>query len=229
MSKSALRLAAGLMGLAPALFAFSAYCASPLQTSWEVSTEFNDANSNGPVWVYCSKTAYLALPCTPLGAASTPSSPTMAGFQFSSSQTLPLVSHNVSMTPQSISAPPDIVSARALAMHPGTSGEFAVVRFTAPYSAKFKVSGQFYGIDGNGTATHTKVYLVVNTGAGTSTAVFTGTINVVPGSPPGSSAASFTSTVVALRTGETLDFEVGAGPNNNFNYGTTGLNAVIER
>ena len=228
--KRATFLAIGFLAMAPTVLASHVNAASPVPTSWEVGGEFNQTGGVG-VWSYCSKTAYLALPCLLLGAQSTPSNPPMKGRQFSASQSLPLVSHNTQMTPQTFNPPGSTVTvgARSLAMHPGTTGRVAVVRFTAPYSATFQVSGQFYGIDGNGTGTHTKVYLVVNNAGAGSSAVYSGAIAVVPGATPTPSAASFTPTVVTLNAGDTLDFEVEAGANNNFNYGSTGLNAVIEK
>ena len=111
---------------------------------------------------------------------------------------------------------------RALGMHPGPGGEYAVLRFTAPAYGTYKVSGQFYALDDNDTGTTTDVWILRNDEKAGS---FSGKVDYYGGTK----SASFTSKDFQLKKGDTLDFEVGYGANKNYFYDSTGLMALIEK
>jgi hypothetical protein len=98
-----------------------------------------------------------------------------------------------------------------LDLHPGPSGEYTVVRYTAPAAGTYSVVGQFVGLD---SAT-TNVFVVLN-----NTFIFTGTINGAGSTAP----FNFTMPLIA---GDVLDFAVGWGVNHNYTSDSTGLQGTI--
>jgi hypothetical protein len=200
---------------------------SPQQTSWELSGEFKDNGNSGPVWEYGFKPT-AASSGTSFSVLSNPYLVgVIKGYQRTTGPgltSLPLIAHNTAMNIVSTPGPQGItLPSRGLLMHPGIDGQVAVVRFKAPYSAQYQISGRFYGLDANGSGTHTNVRIVANYNGTINGTLFSGTIAV-----PTQNAASFTSKLVMLQAGQTLDFEVAAGTGNNYVYGSTGLHAVIE-
>lgn len=196
-----------------------AQAVTPVATSWELANGFNDT-THGPVW----SSGYKLTNNTFYPFASIPpaSATCLSGWVTG----LPIVAHNPALsscTTGNLSLAP-----RAMLLHPGSAGESAVVRFKAPYSAQYHVSGQFYGIDANGSGTHTKVGIVATLSALTYYSPYSNTITLNPPSAA-PSTASFTSFYVMLKAGQFLDFTVKAGAGNYYAYGSTGLNAVIER
>jgi hypothetical protein len=135
----------------------------------------------------------------------------------------PHVTHNVNAVAILGSGLVATIPPHALFMHPGPGGEYAVVRFTAPARGNYKVSGQFYALDDNFGGTTTDVWILKNNIS--SPPVFSGSVNY----PLNIKFSSFTSKLVQLQAGDTLEFEVGYGSNNDYNFDTTGLNAVIEK
>ncbi len=203
--------------------AFTCLCAqaaSPPASSWDLSSEFISTAAS-PIWSYGSK---LGNTFTAFSGPAT-SSPCVTGWTLPAG--LPFVGQNPSPISCTAGSPSVTLAPRAMLLHPGYVGEAAVVRFKAPYAAQYRVSGQFYGIDANGTGTQTSVSIVANYAPNISSTLYTGSVAV--SSPSTSSYASFTSKLVMLQAGQTLDFTVKAGPGNNYFYGSTGLNAVIER
>jgi hypothetical protein len=108
------------------------------------------------------------------------------------------------------------VPAGTLIAHPGPGGQYSVLRFTAPSAGNYQVSAAFWGDDYAGT-TSTDVHIrtagadaysgfVAGYGAG-STQGWTGQLS--------------------LLQGQTVDFAVGFGPNQNYYYDSTGLSVVI--
>ena len=109
----------------------------------------------------------------------------------------------------SVTQPADMLN-----LHPGLNGERGVVRWTAPAAGTFLIEGRFQGLDSVGQTT-TDVAILHN-----STTIFAGIINAY-----GNQATfSVTRTVDA---GDTIDFQVGFGSNNSYNYDSTGLAAII--
>jgi hypothetical protein len=104
---------------------------------------------------------------------------------------------------------------------PGNNCEYSILRFVAPYKAKYKLSGQFYGLwlDNSGYE-NADVHIYVN-----NVAVFNALIDM----HNGPTHVSFTSKSVFAALGQPIDFIVGCGTNGNNYYDHVGLNAVIER
>lgn len=202
---------------AAAVTGLHAHAASPAPTSWDLSSEFTSTTSS-PVWSYGSKVGSTFNAFTSWSATSIPC---LTGWTTG----LPVIGQNTS--PTNCTTGTVTLAPRAMLLHPGASGDAAIVRFKAPYSAQYRVSGQFYGIDANGGGTHTNVSIVANYAPNITPTVYSGAIALTSPSTP--SVASFTSVLVMLQAGQTLDFTVKAGPGNNFWFGSTGLNAVIER
>jgi ELWxxDGT repeat protein len=101
-----------------------------------------------------------------------------------------------------------------LGLHPGPNGEYSVVRWTAPRAGSVSLGAVFSGLDFGGP-TSTDVHVRHN-GA----ALFDGAVNAFGAGP------SFDTTVV-VAAGDTIDFAVGYGSNQNYHSDTTGLDAFI--
>ena len=92
-------------------------------------------------------------------------------------------------------------------MHPGSSGEYAILRFTAPTTDTYNISAIFSGLD----STHQDVHILKNNAV-----IF---VDAITGfGDTGSSAGS-----LSLSSGDTLDFAVGYGNNNTYYNDSTGL------
>lgn len=224
---------AGLVSASPPSLA-----ASPPPTSWEIAGQFNEppcpGNQFGQPWQYGMKPGANVATLTPLTnftmstypATNAPPGPaTLAGCRMSASVPLPFVGHLRQTRIRTFipnSNGPITLAARAVLMHPGPNGQRAVVRFIAPTTSRYCVSGSFYGIDGNGTQTTTRVEINSVTGSSTVTNVFSGVIDL----PNSLNSASFTTQGVQLAQGEFLDFEVDMG--QNYFFDSTGLHGVIE-
>jgi hypothetical protein len=222
--KSFKKIILALMSVTNIMAANSALAVSPAPTSWELAGQFNhNINNASTLWQYGYKAVgnpsfthmTVALPAVPSA---------YKGYRMSTTNFVQ-VGRNLLAPPLNVMSGPQQItlSAGGLAMHPGNNCETAVVRFKAPTAGLYRASGQFFGIDGNGSATQTRVQIVSNVGNAV-TPLFAGTVSV-----PTTVAQSFTSVTAQLGAGDTLDFEVTCGPSNNFIYGTTGINAVIEK
>ncbi len=117
----------------------------------------------------------------------------------------PLVFHNG--TDGSIFAFGSVhIDSGVLAMHPGPTGEYAILRFTAPLAGFYSLSSVFTGIDTRPTSTD--VYVRVN-GA----QVYSNFVNQFE-------AGSSFATLVDLPANGTVDFGVGSGYGDFFNDST---------
>lgn len=110
----------------------------------------------------------------------------------------------------------------ALALHPGSGGQYSIVRFTAPSSGQYLISANFMGLDIYPTSTD--VHVLIN-GA----SQFDGLVNGY-----GLPSTAFTPTYSTLSAGGIVDFVVGfnAGvgpdiPSPTFHNDSTGLTAVV--
>lgn len=126
----------------------------------------------------------------------------------------PMITRNATGTTFTYPGAPSVVQpADVLNLHPGPTGDKAVVRWTAPAAGTYTIAGRFQGIDTAGTTTD--VTILHNT-----TAVFASNVNGY-----GNQATfSVTRTVAA---GDTIDFQVGYGSNNTYSSDSTGLSATI--
>ena len=100
-----------------------------------------------------------------------------------------------------------------LDLHPGSAGQYADVRWTAPGAGSFVVTGFFTGIDPHPTTTD--VHVLQN-----SAALFNGAVASL-GMPL---SFSLTGTVAA---GDRLQFVVGFGQDGDFGFDSTAFNAEI--
>ena len=212
-----------------------ALAAPAMPTSWEVSGEFDyltppvmAAAVGASVWRYGWRSGFTNPSTAPnmmLGPV-TPSPLSHRGWQKTPGTDLPLVAQNSYMTPQTyIPYAPITIPARGMQLHPGYACETAVVRFIAPYPAQYRVSGQFYGLDNNASGTKTTNRVIASTQTFPNPPpLHLGSVNM-----PNAGQSSFSSKLVMLPAGGTLDFEVGCGAGGNYFFGSTGLHAVIEK
>lgn len=105
-----------------------------------------------------------------------------------------------------------------LLLHPGPSGEYSVVQFTAPAAATYVVSGTFVAI-GNFSGDTSDSASVTTSGPNSSSTLLYSTTSTTP-----NSNFSFTQ---SMTQGQTLDFAVGLGPQGQFYYDSTGFDATI--
>ena len=233
VGKIRLTLLASAIGIATAGFAGNALAGNPPYYSWEAASEFDDtSNANGNN-------------CTPPFLATAPwcygYETVLAGaftaFTFMEARTADIkgwgvntvpanslgIFHNIQPYPLAylLNGQPGY-QAHALDFLPGNNCEYAVLRFYAPYKARYKISGQFYGLwDDNNGYENADVHIYVN-GAPVDNSLID--MANLP------THVSFTTRVTTiLAPGGTIDFIVGCGTNGNNYYDHVGLNAVIER
>ncbi|MBP0021345.1 MAG: hypothetical protein J7647_27795 [Cyanobacteria bacterium SBLK] len=104
-----------------------------------------------------------------------------------------------------------------LALHPGENGAYSVLRWVAPETGNYSLSGVFTGQDMDDRTT-SDVHILYN-----GVSLFS---NFVNGSGA-ASAQSFTTTQL-FQAGDVIDFAVGYGANQDWSYDSTGLDATIE-
>ena len=100
-----------------------------------------------------------------------------------------------------------------LYLHPGPSGQRAVVRWTAPASGTYQIKGAFRKINQNAS---TDVKILKNAG----TSLFSRNID-------GSNSQQPFNFTVTAAAGETIDFSVGYGSNNSYLGDATGLAVTV--
>ena len=123
----------------------------------------------------------------------------------------PNVTHNGNQT--SISALGVLWEPGRLSLHPGPSGEFCVVRWTAPADGKYSLSARFISIAEKAT---TDVHILHN-----GKPLFDGFVNL-----EGQGMQTPFAADVPVKAGDTLDFAVGWG-NRNYGADSTGAEIVI--
>lgn len=126
----------------------------------------------------------------------------------------PMITRNATGTTYTYPGAPSVVQpSDVLNLHPGPTGDKAVVRWTAPAAGTYTIAGRFQGIDTAGTTTD--VTILHNT-----TSIFSNNVNGYGNQV----TFSVTRTVAA---GDTIDFQVGYGSNNSYGSDSTGLSATI--
>ena len=108
------------------------------------------------------------------------------------------------------------MAAGQLASHPGPSGEFSILRFTAPSAGNYSLATTFSGVDFGGVGTSSDVQVLVD-----GVSYFGGLIN-------GYGATQTFASVLALNVGSVVDFAVGFGSNGNWFDDSTGIDARID-
>jgi hypothetical protein len=201
-----------------AVLGLSVLGAPALQAS--AITDFSLTNPNG-VWSYGYRTA-LDQPFTPFTISTTDyfgdgqARGWYAPLSNSGAANLPAVLQNTTGGAAAVGTivywPADI-----LLMHPGSDGQWADVRYTAPATGSYNVGGFFVGMD-NGPTTTTVAILRNGT--------LNGAVGINGFGP--SSTVPF-SGMVSLAAGGTLDFLVGYGSNSNYSNDSTGFTASISQ
>ncbi|HVM47833.1 MAG TPA: LamG-like jellyroll fold domain-containing protein [Candidatus Acidoferrum sp.] len=95
--------------------------------------------------------------------------------------------------------------------HPGPNGEYSIIRFIVPATRLYRVSCLFYGLDTHGTTTD--VHVLTN-----GLSIFDGAVNGY-----GAGTGPDFNSAILLNAGDTLDFAVGRGADNDFSYDSTAL------
>ena len=103
-----------------------------------------------------------------------------------------------------------------LALHPGYRGEYSILRWTAPETKTYSLSSVFSGLDHVGPTT-TDVHVLHN-----GTLLFSDLVNGF-----GVTSSKSFSATQTIEAGDTIDFAVGYGTNQNYWFDSTGIDATI--
>jgi hypothetical protein len=196
-------------------FAVVPASAGPIYDAWaDFDTVNNPSQINGGAFSY-GKTASLGSTFTLLGDHL--SSGPFVGYVFAAGASLPEVIKYTGASTSTTVLPGGTITIQPgqLELHPGTSGQYAVVRFTAPAAGSYAYTAVFNGADSHPTSVD--VHVLINSSL--DNAAF---INL----NGGGNTASLSSPSVALALGGTIDFAVGMG-NGDFHFDSTGLFATV--
>lgn len=186
--------------------------------TYDASVQFSTASNPNGVWRYGFEPSTLGLDFTLFN--------TNRPFTFMESSTpidtwyssavpfLPGIYHNGTGTDFLFGAPHNILwETNEISLHPGSGGQFAVLRFVAPAADTYEVTASFRGIDfeAGGTDVH----------------VLTNNVSIFDQQVTGYHAPVLFSTTLRLATSDTVDFAVGFGINGNYFNDSTGVYAVI--
>lgn len=182
---------------------------------WDAASEFHKSENPSGVWSYGWKKTLMGQ----FFLARTRYGREHESCGWSSASGNPAIVHNGDPVAAKTDFAGVTLPPHGLALWPGLSSEYAVLRFTAPADGAYKVSGQFYALDERAGGTTTDVWILADANK-----VFSGKIDY----SRGARSASFTSKVLQLKKGELLDFQVGYGADKSSDCDATGLAAVIE-
>jgi hypothetical protein len=202
---------------------------APYQNSWEIAGQFNpdnnitSATNASEVWTYgYTDAADCSGPVIPF--ANKAQNANSAGRPVSfwsrgpnattNTNDLPMVGQSEGAT----QAAPLRYAPQGITMHPGSKGECAVVRFTAPQEGKYRMMGRFWAQNitaggSNVSASVTKNGVIIDPA-----------MTITAPSGPSNNPFAWTG---ALAAGDTIDFRVGA--NGSFLNDSTGLHGYLER
>jgi N-acetylneuraminic acid mutarotase len=170
-------------------------------------------NPSGP-WTYGYSTAPGAT-LTPYTNATTVNN---INFWITNPSFEPMVYHNPTSTTQTYSTAQ--YGPNSFGLHPGPAGQFSITRFTVSIPGWYRLTGNFFGQDPNGTTTDVHIFQGNGTAIGTS--IFDGQVNGFgPGTGPAFDLA------VSLNAGDHVDFVVGYGLDGNYSSDSTGLSVEI--
>jgi len=99
-----------------------------------------------------------------------------------------------------------------LGFHPGSTGQYGILRWTAPSGGSYSLATIFSPANSSAT---TDVHVLQN-----GTSLFNGAVN-------GTGTSQNFSTTLSVAAGDKIDFAVGYGSNGNYISDLTGLDAVI--
>ena len=180
---------------------------------WDARTDFSIASNPNGAWTYGLRNTLLSTSLTPYTL--TGINGTQA-YQSTTTYAAPGVFQNISGSSQ-VYYGTVLMQAGQLASHPGPSGEFSIIRFTAPSAGSYSLATSFIGVDFGGIGTSSDVNVVVD-----GTAIFSAFIN-------GYGASQSFSGTLALGVGSVVDIAVGFGSNGNWYDDSTGIEATISQ
>lgn len=184
----------------------------------DAAREYSTTNNDGPVW------SYRWIPSTDVDAVYDPNAantrvlsgpnPT-GGNGINGWGSNPAVNYNTTNNPVTVGQAYDWTP-RQFGMHPGPSGEYAVLRWKATQAGQYAVSGTFYGADSNPSTTDVHIFH----NATQLTPADKRLVNSYRGD-----GVSHTQ-VIAVAANDTVDFLVGPG-GNGYSSDSTGLAASV--
>ncbi len=174
---------------------------------YDVARDFSVSGNPSPPWSYgSSATLGSAFNVYPVFSRGSVDQWSFGG--------LPNVWHNASTA--TVQQATNFTPPGGFGLHPGSGGEYSVVRWTAPADGTFRITGYFMGLDSSyPTTTDVRVVLNNNVAA----PLFSGYISTY------NQPLNF-SFDVTTAGGDTIDFAVGVGGNGFFGD-ATGLAALI--
>lgn len=181
---------------------------------YDLAADFSTAANPNGSWSYGYSTTLggsLVLHTSP---SPNPAYSTISNWHTDLGYGVPVILRNSTVSTVTNDTGTIVLTPGQLASHPGTSGEFSIVRFTAPTAGLFNVAGSFLGADLVGATTD--VHILLN-----GSSVFAGNVS---GFGVGSGPAFNTN--LSLASGDRLDFVVGWG-NGDFTWDSTAIAAVI--
>lgn len=204
MSRTLLRRGAFLV--ATALLAPAA-----VHAQWNLSNDFSSVSNPNGVWSFGTR-SLGNLASTGLTLFATPGSAFGWDANWSNGG-LPSVFKNTDGVARGASTLPSVAAGEVF-LHPGSGGEYSIVRFVAPTTGLFTVSSLFTGLDC--CSTSTDVYVM------TGGAQLFGALVSGYGNTQGYNGS------VSMVAGDALDFVVGFGANRNYFNDSTGLDLSID-
>jgi hypothetical protein len=188
--------------------------------TFNVANDFSTTSNPNGVWSYGTTGTTPTGPFSFLtsqesGIGGIPACQGWEGTESAFTDLYPIVAKNTSNMVQT--AADVVLLPNELVEHPGPSGSYADVRFTAPTNDTYSLSAVFEGRETSPTATTTDVHILLN-----GVSVFVGDVTGFGPSSDQSFGGSLT-----LNAGDTLDFAVGFGNNGNFIGDTTGLDVTL--
>jgi hypothetical protein len=201
----------------------------PAPTVFDPGADFSpDRNPNG-VWQYGSTQAQALEPSAFRRDEQHAVQPPVLFWQPTAADHFPYVAgHRAAVTEVYATrrGPGWAVRAGQLALEASNDGRYAVVRFTAPASGRYRISARFEGVHFERSTTDVRVMHGGRT-------LFSADIDGYGGDPAfhpveGSNPAADYAGTVDLERGDTIDFAVGYGQNRTHFCDTTGLTARIE-
>ena len=131
---------------------------------------------------------------------------------------LPEVAFNPSNTAaiRPLNGTTTLLDSHEFLLHPGSNGEFSVIRFLAPASGSYQIAATFEGIDSKPTTTDTHILL-------NGVSLYDSQISDYK------QPQQFSSPAVMLNAGDAVDFSVGFGANGNDFYDSTGFYGSVTR
>lgn len=178
---------------------------------WNLSNDFSTAVNPNGAWTFGSR-AFGNLASTGLTVYTNSGSSLGWDFEWTAAGGLPGVYKNTTNVPQTsgtVNYGPGQVN-----LHPGSAGDYSIVRWTAPSAGTYALASLFTGLDC--CATTSDVNILVNGGS-----IFSAFVN-------GFGSTQSYSSNLFLGAGDLVDVAVGFGANNNYYYDSTGLNLTID-